>query len=96
VGRELIQNVVKHSKARTAKLSLTLIRGLVRLTVQDDGCGFDAKDPQQGWDTESGFGLFSIDQQLRPLGGMLEVLSAPGCGTKAVVIFPLPTKATTT
>jgi len=96
VGRELIQNIVRHSKARTAKLSLTLSHDLVRLTVQDDGCGFDAAKQQQGRDAETGFGLFSIDHQLRPIGGQLEIISAPGCGTQAVVSFPLPTKAATT
>ncbi len=93
VGRELIQNIVKHSRAQRAKLSLTLLRGIVRLTVQDDGRGFEAETTRQGSDAESGFGLFSIEQQLRPIGGMLEIVSAPGCGTQAVVIFPLPTEA---
>jgi len=96
VGRELIQNIVRHSRARMAKLSLTLSRGVVRLTVQDDGCGFDAEQPRKDWDAETGFGLFSIDQQLRPIGGKLEIVSAPGSGTQAVVIFPLPTVAATT
>lgn len=96
VVRELIQNIVKHSKAQTATLSLTHCRGLVRVTVQDDGCGFEAVKPRQGSDAETGFGLFSIEQQLRPIGGMLEILSAPGCGTQAVVIFPLTTTAATT
>jgi len=96
VGSELIQNIVRHSGARTAQLSLTLNRGVVRLTVQDDGCGFDAVTQRQCRSIETGFGLFSIDQQLGPIGGKLEIVSTPGSGTQAVVIFPLPTEAATT
>ncbi len=95
-GRELIRNIVKHSKARTAGLSLTLSGGLVRLTVQDDGCGFDVVQQRQGWDAKSGFGLFSIVQQLRPIGGMLKILSTPESGTRAIVIVPLTAEAATT
>ena len=88
-GRELIQNIVKHSRARMAKLSLTLEEGLVRLTVEDDGCGFEVEKQQQRLHEKSGFGLFSIEQQLRPIGGELEIVSAPDNGTRAIVTFPL-------
>lgn len=96
VGRELIQNIVKHSRAQTAKLSLTLRDGLVRLTVEDDGCGFDVTKQRQDWNAKSSFGLFSIEQQLRPLGGQLEIHSTPQCGTRAIVTFPLTAEAATT
>jgi signal transduction histidine kinase len=66
------------------------------LTVQDDGCGFDVVQQRQGWDAKSGFGLFSIAQQLRPIGGMLKILSTPESGTRAIVIVPLTAEAATT
>ena len=88
-GRELIQNIVKHSKAKSAQLSLTLNDGLVRMTVHDDGRGFDVARQQHCWDEKSGFGLFSIVQQLRPIGGELEIISTPDNGTRAIVTVPL-------
>jgi len=88
-GRELIRNIVKHSKARTAKLSLTLNGNRIRLTVEDDGRGFDASEKLQWRDAQAGIGLLSINQQLDPIGGRLEIESSPGSGTRAVVIVPL-------
>ena len=94
-GRELIRNIVKHSRAGTAQLSLTLNDGLVRLTVQDDGRGFDVAERQHRLDAKSGFGLFSIVQQLRPIGGELEIVSTPVNGTRAIVTVPLVVDAVT-
>jgi PAS domain S-box-containing protein len=90
VGRELIQNIVKHSRARRAKLSLTLEAGIVRLTVEDDGCGFEVEKQRESQEESRGFGLFSIEQQLHQIGGELEIVSAPDNGTRATVTFPLP------
>jgi signal transduction histidine kinase len=88
-GRELIQNVVKHSQARTAKLALTLADDVIRLCVRDDGCGFDVEKLRDEWQVNRNFGLFSITQQLQPLGGELEIVSTPGSGTRATLIVPL-------
>ncbi len=86
---ELVQNVVKHSKARTAELALTLANGVIRLSVRDDGCGFDLEKLQNEWQANKNFGLFSITQQLEPMGGELEIVSTPGSGTRATLIVPL-------
>jgi signal transduction histidine kinase len=94
-GRELIQNVVKHSHARTARLTLTVDDGVVRLSLHDDGRGFDVAEWQHRWAAESGFGLFSIVQQLRPIGGDLEIISTPDNGTRAIVSVPLAVGAVT-
>ena len=87
-GRELIHNIVKHSQARTAGLSLSLSGNLVKLTVEDDGRGFDVASVCGG-NARTGFGLFSIDQQLRPIGGKLETTSTPGSGTCVELIVPI-------
>ena len=87
-GRELIHNIVKHSQARTAKLSLAHSGNFVKLTVEDDGRGFDVASVRGG-NARKGFGLFSIDQQLRPIGGKLETTSTPGSGTCVELIVPI-------
>ena len=46
-----------------------------------------------GW---NGFGLFSIEQQLRPIGGSLEILSSAASGTRAIVILPLTSEGAMT
>ena len=93
-GRELIHNIVKHSKARTASLSLSLSGNQLRLATVDDGHGFDSSKALSALDPQAGIGLLSITQQLLSIGGTLEVLSSPGSGTRAVIIVPLdPAKA---
>ena len=87
-GRELVRNIVKHSSAYTAKLSLSLNKNQMRLMVVDDGCGFDASATDSDAEKQTGFGLLSIAQQLVSIGGTLEVLSSPGTGTSAVIIVP--------
>jgi two-component system, chemotaxis family, CheB/CheR fusion protein len=94
--RELLMNVVKHAGTAHARLAMTTADGTVCVTVSDDGTGFDvaaatalvAADEQTG--RVPGFGLFSIRERMRALGGRLELVSRPGDGTVATLIMPLP------
>ena len=87
--QELLVNVVKHAQARSLKVSMWLENGFLRLAVEDDGVGFDPRVPVYGQGKQGGFGLFSIKERLRPLGGNLEVKSEPGGGTEVVLSVPL-------
>lgn len=78
--RELLHNVVKHAQARRVDVTLTARDGLVVVEVVDDGRGFDAGAARR--DAGDRFGLFSIEERLRQLGGSLELDSAPGRGTR--------------
>ena len=60
-----------------------------RLSVEDDGVGFDAAAAGESFTASGGFGLFSIGQQLAHIAGRLEVTSSPGEGTRVVVTAPL-------
>jgi signal transduction histidine kinase len=58
--------------------------------ISDDGIGFDPDLLQFGYDPfESGFGLFSIREQIEHRGGMFEVDSAPGRGSAVTIVMPL-------
>ena len=85
--RELLNNVVKHSKARNANITIDAQNGHVRAQVKDDGMGFN---PQiLGAPTaEGGFGLFSIRERLMAFNGRLQIESTPGKGTVATVLLP--------
>jgi len=80
---------VKHSNARTAKVSLSVSASRVQMTVDDDGCGFDTGQAKRDWDASASFGLFGITQELELIGGRIEIVSSPGAGTRAVVTAPL-------
>jgi len=59
----------------------------LRITVEDHGVGFDAKD-EVLWTTGGGFGLLSVREQIRRLGGAVEVTSAKGGGTRVSIHVP--------
>ena len=88
-AREALVNVVKHARARQATVWLRAADGRVQVEIRDDGVGFDpASLPGRG-SQAGGFGLFSIRERLRHLGGRVEIVSAPGQGTGITLFLPL-------
>jgi signal transduction histidine kinase len=88
--QELLFNVVKH--ARTDHVQVTMVRTAnqeTQITVSDRGAGFDPSQLEEGTAAEGGFGLFSISERLRFLGGQFEIRSEPGKGTRAILRVPL-------
>ena len=84
IVQESLRNVVRHSGARTARVALSFSDGRLRLTVEDDGGGFDAS--RQGAD---GLGLASLKERALIVGGTAEVKSERGRGTVVQVSLPL-------
>ena len=54
--------------------------GRVRLTLLDNGCGFDCTGAEAGGAGKAGFGLANI-AATKMIGGELQIQSAPGRGT---------------
>lgn len=86
VAREALSNSLRHAAAKTGRLSLQFEEGHVRLTVADDGIGFQAAALQ-----EQGHGLKNMAARAKKLNGRLDVISEPGHGTR--VLFDLPREA---
>jgi signal transduction histidine kinase/CheY-like chemotaxis protein len=87
--RELLINVAKHAKVDQATIRMEQRDGRLVIAVIDDGLGSDqASSPPQR--LTSKFGLFSIGERMRALGGTFEFKSSPGKGTKATLSLPLP------
>jgi signal transduction histidine kinase len=89
LAREALHNVGKHAAATEIAVELThLDGGEVRLSVRDNGCGFDpAAILTHG--QESPFGLTSLREQVAALGGRFGVESAPGHGTTVWATLPV-------
>jgi signal transduction histidine kinase len=88
--RELLINVTKHAQSNQATVSLDHQAGSLRIEVRDTGVGFDPAAAQKHSTQEySKFGLFSIGERMRALGGTFAVESRPGCGTTARLTLPL-------
>jgi GAF domain-containing protein len=82
IAQEALHNIVKHAQAKSVKVALTA-DGALRLTVADDGRGFDASGSFPGH-----MGLRSMRERAERAGGALEVESAPGKGTTVTATFP--------
>jgi two-component system, NarL family, sensor histidine kinase LiaS len=82
ITQEALSNVGKHSQARQVSVLLDLQADTVRLTIQDDGIGFDPAL------VEGGFGLRSMRERAEQLpGGKLEISSLPEQGTSIQICF---------
>lgn len=88
IAQEGLNNVVKHAGAGHARISLRIGGEAVKLTVQDDGSGFDPDHlPHRA--AGEGFGLTGMRERARLLGGTLTVESTPGVGTRVEAVVPL-------
>ncbi|HEY1178174.1 MAG TPA: sensor histidine kinase [Phytomonospora sp.] len=81
VAQESLTNVAKHAGAARVGVTLSYTGPEVLLDVRDDGRGFAAE-------SGSGFGLTSMRQRVRGVGGHVEVQSAPGEGTAVSARVP--------
>jgi signal transduction histidine kinase len=86
---ELLINIVKHANTRSGKVSILRDGDHVRILVEDDGVGFDATAIESRTSRDRGFGLFSVRERLRYIGGHVEIESERGHGTRVTLIAPL-------
>jgi PAS domain S-box-containing protein len=85
VTQESLQNVIKHSAATSAQVSLKSAHGTIHLSVSDNGNGFDPEAAK----AKDSLGLISIDERIRAVKGEAKVISAVGAGTKIEVHVPV-------
>ena len=87
--RELLINIAKHAQTKRATVTLRADEGLLKIEVCDEGRGFDPSIRDEAAPTSSKFGLFSIGERMKALGGEFRMESAQGKGTKATLMLPL-------
>jgi signal transduction histidine kinase/ligand-binding sensor domain-containing protein len=85
--REALQNAIRHGAARHLSIHLQFAAGWLRVTVADDGGGFD---PLQGRaDGDRHYGLVGMRERVERLGGEFTLTSARGQGTQVSLRIPL-------
>jgi signal transduction histidine kinase/ligand-binding sensor domain-containing protein len=92
--QESLSNIVRHSSARQAVLTIRRQGHLLRVLLQDDGCGFVTNPSESASASPPGFGLRSMRERAHAIGGSITFTSAPGEGTTVVIEVPtLPSHA---
>jgi PAS domain S-box-containing protein len=92
IAQEALNNAVRHAGASALALELRLAKGLLVLSVRDDGRGFDAAAALAGAARGKSLGLLSMQERVALVGGQLELLSEPArrAGSELRVTLPLP------
>ena len=85
VAQEALGNVVKHSGAKSASVTLSANANGVSLRISDEGTGFDTDLMNQ----VRGIGLRGMSERLRIVGGRLRVISELSKGTEILAEAPL-------
>jgi signal transduction histidine kinase len=86
VCAEAATNTVKHAQATQVWLTAVKENGTLTVVVRDDGIGGACVE----CGTEEATGLGGLKDRVEALGGVLEVISPEGQGTRLTATFPLP------
>jgi len=85
IAQEALTNALRYAKANSIRLHLVFMPQAVRLSIVDDGCGFNPKSQL----VTSGFGLIGMQERSQRIGGELILHSGIEQGTEVIVTVPL-------
>jgi len=83
IVQEGVNNILKHSHAKHARITLERDLHEIRLFMEDGGRGFNPGELRKG------MGLKNMTERARMLGGRLKLDSAPGKGVRIEIIIPI-------
>jgi signal transduction histidine kinase len=83
MAQEMLTNALRHGKARWVRVVLEFEGRQVRLSVEDDGMGFDPSADA------AGYGLRSIRESVKQLQGQLDIDSSQGLGSRITITLPI-------
>ena len=86
IAQQSLQNVVQHAKATHVSVDLAASTGIIALSVEDDGVGFEPEKVRG----RGSLGLIGMEERARLVNGRLSIHSQPGKGTKVHVEIPVP------
>jgi len=93
IAQETIVNIDKHANAHNVFILLKIIDNHICMDIEDDGTGFDVeamlqKSTQVTKDLR-GIGLLDMKERAALIGGVLEICSSPGSGTRVSLKIPI-------
>jgi two-component system, NarL family, sensor histidine kinase DegS len=87
--QEAFSNVYKHANATYVSLDVTFQATMVKLTIQDNGVGFDVPVVEAKMVKGVNFGLIGMRERVELLDGRLDLDSEKGKGTKVSMLIPI-------
>jgi signal transduction histidine kinase len=90
IGQEAMSNVARHGEARHLDVTIVHAGDRVRMTLRDDGVGFDEAAVSGAGALSSGLGLAGMRERASAAGGSLHIESAPAKGTEVRIEVPVP------
>lgn len=88
ITQEALTNAGKHADASTVQVELAFDPEVLRLTIEDDGAGFQQPSSLAHLAQAGSFGLMGIQERVWAIGGQLSLNSSPGRGTRIEVSVP--------
>lgn len=85
IAQESIANALRHAQAETIQITISYSTQAVKLTINDDGCGFEPRSSSRG------FGLLGMQQRAARIGATWHLVSQAGLGTTIIVTIANPT-----
>lgn len=87
IVQESINNIVKHSGAKRAAVSIAREENVIEVKISDDGKGFDLSEISGNNAQRTGLGLTSIAERAKILGAAYQIKSNPGDGTEIFLVL---------
>ena len=82
--QESLQNIMKHSEAKTVMIYVKKRSETVVLNIADNGKGFNVAEKEK----QHSIGLKTLSERIRILGGALSIKSSVGSGTRIIAEIP--------
>ncbi len=89
ITQEAISNVARHAKAGNIYIVVEATEHLLKLTIRDDGVGFDPDEARQQALKSGSLGLISMEERAQLAGGRIKMRTVKGAGTTIKATFAL-------
>jgi NarL family two-component system sensor histidine kinase LiaS len=87
IVQEALSNALRHSRASKLEVRLQQLGDTIRLGIRDNGAGFELDDKKQ-----TSYGLQTMRERVIEIGGSLNIITAPGKGTRIDIRVPILAK----
>lgn len=88
IVQEALSNVRRHACAQKVWIQCWQDQGEIKISIEDDGSGFDPQEISTGDTSKQSFGLQIMRERVQYINGVLTIDSAPGNGTKILIQIP--------